>query len=242
MESFSYTNIFDTKGIEYIAILFFFALLIPFWILLNRKVQITKQIKKALGFLSANVLNIPQGVFHSKNHTWAFLEKNGDAKVGLDDLLIHLTGEVKVRSLKNTGELINKGDLLLEVDQNGKLLQVFSPISGKILNSNDDLTTNPELINEDPCGNGWVYRIKPSNWKTETQNYYLAEEAIDWSKKELDRFKDFLAESMKKHSPEQSMVVLQDGGELRDNTLSELPDEIWKDFQHDFLNVSLVGE
>jgi glycine cleavage system H protein len=77
MESFSYTNIFETKGIEYIIVIIFLALLIPFWILLNKKVQITRQIKKVLGFLTANVLKIPQGVYHSKNHTWAFLEKNG---------------------------------------------------------------------------------------------------------------------------------------------------------------------
>jgi glycine cleavage system H protein len=133
--------------------------------------------------------------------------------------------------------MINKGDLLMEIDQNGKLLQVSSPISGKIINSNISIDSNPELINEDPYGNGWIYKIKPSNWKVETNSYFLAEESIEWSKMELERFKDFLAESVKKYSPEQSMVILQDGGELRDNTLSELPDEVWKDFQKDFLSV-----
>jgi glycine cleavage system H protein len=236
MEGFSYTNIFETKGIEYIAVIIFLALLIPFWLLLNRK-QVTKQIKKALGFLTANMLRIPQGVFHSKNHTWAFMEKNGEAKVGLDDLLLHITGEVKFRSLKNSGETINKGELLTEIDQGGKLLQIASPISGTILNSNAEINSNPGLLNEDPYGKGWIYKIKPSAWKTETQSYYIAEETLDWSKKEVDRFKDFLAESVKKYSSDQSMVILQDGGELRDNTLSELPDEVWKDFQNDFLNV-----
>ena len=239
MESFTYTNIFETKGIEYIAILVFFAILIPFWILLNKKVPIAKQIKKAIGFLSANVLRIPQGVFHSQNHTWAFMERNGEAKVGLDDLLLHITGEVKVRSLKNFGENVNKGDLLLEIDQNGKMLKVFSPISGKIMNTNDSVGKNPEILNEDPYGNGWIYKIKPVNWKIETNDYLLAEETIEWSKKELERFKDFLAESVKKYSPDQSTIILQDGGELRDNTLSELPEEVWKDFQEDFLKVKI---
>jgi glycine cleavage system H protein len=239
MESFTYTNIFETKGIEYIAILVFFAILIPFWILLNKKIPIKKQIKKALGFLSANVLKIPQGVFHSQNHTWAFMERNGEAKVGLDDLLLHITGEVKVRSLKNFGENVNKGDLLLEIDQNGKMLKVFSPISGKIMNTNDSVGKNPEILNQDPYGNGWIYKIKPVNWKIETNDYLLAEETIEWSKKELERFKDFLAESVKKYSPDQSTVILQDGGELRDNTLSEFPEEVWKDFQEDFLKVKI---
>lgn len=236
MENFTYTNIFDTKGIEYIAIIIFLALLIPFWIVLNKRVQITARIKKALGFLTAGVLKIPHGVFHSKNHTWAYLEKNGEAKVGLDDLLLHITGEVKVRPVKNSGEEVAKGDLLVEIEQNGKMLQVTSPISGKILNSNHTIAENPGLLNEDPFGDGWVYKIKPSAWKVETQAYYLAEEAVDWTQKELVRFKDFMAESVMKYSPEQSSLVLQDGGELRDNTLAELPDEVWKDFQKDFLN------
>jgi len=240
MEGFSYTNIFETKGIEYIAVIIFLAMLVPFSILLNKKVRINIQVKKALGFLTANILRIPQGVFHSKNHTWAFMENSGEAKVGLDDLLLHITGEIKLRSLKNTGEKINRGDIIIEIDQNGKQLQVSSPISGTIMNSNDKVKANSELVNEDPYGNGWIYKIKPTAWKIETYSCFLADEATDWSKKEIDRFKDFLAESVKKYSPDQSMVALQDGGELRDNTLSELPDEVWKDFQKDFLNVSVI--
>ena len=73
----------------------------------------------------------------------------------------------------------------------------------------------------------------------ETKSYFLAEEATNWSAKELDRFKDFIAGgAMKKYSSEPSLMVLQDGGELRDNILSELPDEVWKDFQKEFLDAT----
>jgi glycine cleavage system H protein len=235
MDQFTYTNIFETKGIEYLAILSFFAILIPFWLLLNRKSGITKKFQEAIGILSASVLRVPQGLFYSKNHTWTHLEKSGEAKVGLDDLLLHITGEVKFSKLKNPGETINKGDLMAEIDQNGRLLNIFSPISGKIVNTNSSLNLNSEMVTTDPYGIGWIYKIKPSDWKTETKACYLAEEATSWSKRELDRFKDFLAESIIKYSPETSGLILQDGGELRDNILSEMPDEVWKDFQKSFL-------
>ena len=133
MDGFSYTNIFETKGIEYLAILAFFAILIPFWIVLNKQVKISKQIQKIIGILSANILKIPQGLFFSKNHTWTHLERSGSASVGLDDLLLHITGTVKFNQLKNPGDMIRKGDLLTEIDQKGKILRIFSPISGKIL-------------------------------------------------------------------------------------------------------------
>jgi glycine cleavage system H protein len=236
MDGFSYNNIFETKGIEYLIIIAFLVMIIPFWIIINRKAKKANQIRMAFGNLSAGILKIPQGLFYSKNHTWAFLEKSGTTKVGLDDFLLHITGEVKFSNLKTPGNFINKGELLADIEQNGKLLQIYSPISGRIMNTNTMLYENSGVINEDPYGKGWIYKIKPSEWMAETDSYYLADEAIAWSKRELERFKDFMAVSMKKYLPETSMVVLQDGGELRDQPLSELPNEVWQDFQKSFLN------
>jgi glycine cleavage system H protein len=70
MDGFTYYNMFDTKGIEYLVVIAFLLLLIPFWLALNRRVNVKETVRKALGVLSANVLRIPQGVFYSKNHTW----------------------------------------------------------------------------------------------------------------------------------------------------------------------------
>ncbi len=235
MDGFSYTNIFETKGIEYLAIITFFAILIPFWVILNKQVKVSKQIQKVLGILSAKTLRIPQGLFYCKNHTWTHLEKSGTARVGLDDLLLHITGVVKFRNFRKPGETILKGELLAEIDQNGKTLSLLSPISGTVLNTNTLLIESPEIVNDDPYGKGWVYKLKPTNWVAETSDYYLAGDATSWSELELERFKDFVAVSMKKYSPEPSMVILQDGGELCDNALSEMPTEVWSDFQKDFL-------
>jgi len=240
MDQFTYTNIFATKGIEYLAIISFFAILIPFWLILNKKVSITKKLQNAIGVLTSSVLRIPQGLFYSKNHTWTHLEKSGAAKVGLDDLLLHITGEVTFKSLKSPGEFIYKGELLTQIDQNGKILNIFSPISGKVLNTNPELNDNPGMLIQDPYGIGWIYKIKPSDWVAETKSYYLAEDATKWSAMEIERFKDFLASSTSKYTTEQSMLVLQDGGELRNNILSEMPSEIWNDFQESFLGA--VGE
>lgn len=239
MDGFIYTNIFETKGIEYLAIIAFLVLLIPFWLLLNKKAKISNQIRKASGILSANFLNIPRGLFYSKNHTWTHLEKSGTAKVGLDDLLLHFTGEVKLTYSKNPDEMVKKGEFLAEIGQKGKLLRIYSPISGRITLTNPILQENHKMLNEDPYGNGWICNIQPSNWVEETKYYFLAEEAVKWSSKELERFKDFMALSMVKHSPEPAMVILQDGGELSDNALSAMSGEVWQDFQDEFLNETI---
>ena len=235
MDGFSYHDIFATKGIEYLIIITFLVLLVPFWIVLNKQKEIGRKIQKALGFLSAGILRIPQGLFYSKYHTWIFMERSGTALVGLDDLLLHITGEVKFSHHKSPGDVIHKGELLTEIDQDGKLLKILAPVSGKITNINPAINENPGLLNEDPYGKGWIFKIKPSNWMAETKSCYFAEEATNWSALELERFKDFMAVSMMNDAPEPSMVVLQDGGELTDHSLSSFSGEIWKDFEKEFL-------
>ncbi len=237
MEGFNYTNIFDTKGIEYIAVIIFFLILIPFWIFLNKKANLSSKLKKMLNVLSFDALKIPQGVFYGKNHTWTFMEKSGKAAVGIDDFLLQTTGLVKIKNLKQPGEIINRGDLMTELELNNKTLSVYSPISGKIESFNDVLNENPDILSDDPFGKGWIYKIKPVRWMEEVKSCYLAEEATKWSRNEIVRFKDFLAASNQKYAPDKANLVLQDGGELTSHALSVLPDAIWKDFQKSFLEI-----
>jgi len=240
MDPFTYNNIFDTKGIEYLVIITFFVILIPFWMFLNRQAKNRKQLEKSLGILTANTLKVPQGLFFSRYHTWTHLEKSGIAKVGLDDLLVHLTGEVQFSNLKKSGEKVKKGELLAEINQNGKLLKIYSPISGEIMEANTQLANSPELLNEDPYAKGWMYKVKPISWVPDTNSYYLADDATTWATQELERFKDFLAQSVGKYAPMPSNVILQDGGELVDQPLSGLPNEVWQDFQKDFLSKKVL--
>jgi len=236
MDAFSYNNIFETKGIEYLVIIAFLLLLIPFWFFLNKRAKNRAQLSKSKGNLSPDSIQIPQGLFFSRYHTWTHLERSGFAKVGLDDLVVRITGEIKLARVLEMGEKIKKGDFLAELVQNDKMLRIYSPISGEVVELNPLLTENPEVLNTDPYSLGWICKIKPTSWVTDTHSYFLAEDANMWARQELTRFKDFLLESVAKISPDPSLVALQDGGELRDQPLAELPNEIWQEFQQDFLS------
>jgi glycine cleavage system H protein len=235
MDGFSYLNIFETKGLEYLIIIAFLILLVPFSIMLNRKVKRRRQLNQAIGILTNGVLKIPRGVFISRNHTWVHLAKSGTAQIGLDDLLMHITGEVKVNYLKTAGEAVDKEEIITELMHDGKMLKVCSPISGKIAAVNTQLREEPWKLNEDPYGAGWMYRIEPANWKAETSSYLLADAAAGWSKNELLRFRDFLATRMPKYNPDVSMVALQDGGELLDHLLADMPEGMWREFEQEFM-------
>jgi len=237
MDGFTYTNIFDTKGTEYLVVIAFLILIIPFWRALNRPLKVREAISETLGILNAAVLRIPEGLFYSRNHVWTHLERSGKVSLGLDDMLMHITGRVELKNFRKPGERVSKGDLIAEITQDGKQLRIASPISGEIQAVNEYLASEPELLNEDPYGKGWLYKMKPDKWTDETADHVVAEDAKKWLEKELLKFKDFVAHSLQKHYPETSMVVLQEGGELVDNPLKTMPSEVWEDFQEDFLKV-----
>lgn len=232
MDGFHYYNLFETKGFEYILTIVFFLFLIPFWIMLNKKVKITQQIGHALGTLSLKFVTMPRGVYHSPNHSWMHLLRSGKARVGLSDLLLKITGRIRVVPLKAEGEIVKKGEQLLEIRQGEKVMKIAAPLTGEILRYSH---ADAENLLLDPYGNGWLLEMIPSDWIAETRDYYLADATAGWAEKEIVRFKDFLVNSLSEHEPQLQPATLQDGGELREHILEELPPAIWNDFETKFL-------
>jgi glycine cleavage system H protein len=235
MEEFYYNNIFETKGIEYLVTVAFFLLLVPFWIILNKRAKISQKVNEVLGTLNIKRLKIPSGVYHSPNHMWMFMYKSGMARLGLDELMLRITGQVSVEPMKHAGDNVEKGDLIAIIHQKEKQIKVLSPLSGIIRNFNNELKNEAGAMMEDPYGKGWMYEIKPTNWIAETANCVIAEDAVSWTSSELVRFKDFLMASLWKNSANQMAQTLQDGGELREHLMTELPQEVWSDFEIGFL-------
>ncbi len=181
---------------------------------------------------------IPKGIYFDKTHTWAFMEKSGVVKIGIDDFLLHITGPLNRVNLKNPGEKVRKGEPALTIMQNGKQLNISSPISGKIKSRNIELLVDSSAINSSPFQDGWIYTIEPTNWTRELQFLIMAEPYTAWLKKEFSRFKDFLANNRFVGNPELTPIILQDGGELKDNILEDFGPEVWEEFQTKYINNS----
>jgi len=230
MEGFTYTNLFDTKGIEYIIVIIFLLLLIPFWIIVNRK---SEAIQQSIRVLTANFLRIPKGLFYSRSHTWLYLEKSGQAKIGLDDFLQNVLGEITVQPLKSIGDTVKKGELLAFIEQRGKQLRIHSPLSGEIIGFNDFVFENNEVLD-----NGWLFTVVPANWQKETSGFLLGAEAANWFSEEITRLKDFLNIHLARQAGVSNIVAFQEGGELEINPLAELDEGIWDEFQNEFLEQS----
>jgi glycine cleavage system H lipoate-binding protein len=190
------------------------------------------------GYFDENSVVVPKGLFFDKTHTWAFMEKDGVVKIGIDDFLQRTTGPITRIEMKNPGEKIKKGEKVLSIIQKGKQLNIYAPISGTIIEHNNALVINSSIINSSPYADGWVYMIEPANWLREIQFLNMAEKYKNWLVQEFTRLKDFLALSLKMGTPEYSKVIFQDGGVLKESILKDLGPEVWEDFQTKFIDTS----
>ncbi len=204
----------------------------------NKKIKVQNIIPSVRKVLNENALVIPKGLYFDKTHTWAFMEQNGVVKVGIDDFLQHVTGTITRIRMKKAGETVKKGDAIMSVIRNGKQLNLYSPVSGVILEQNKSVEENSALINSSPYSDGWIYRIEPSNWGRENQLLFMAEKHRQFILSEFTRLRDFLAGSLQGDSGMYAQVVLQDGGELMDGPLSDLDPVVWEDFQTKFIDPS----
>jgi len=185
---------------------------------------------------SQDGVKLPQGLYFDRTHTWAFMEKDGNVTIGIDDFLQHVTGPITRVEMKNPGDKIKKGELLLSVIQSGKQLHVYSPVSGIIKKQNEVLKSNATVINSAPYAEGWVYQVEPSGWFKEIQLMEMAAKYRQWIDLEFTRLKDFLSSTLKPGSLEYSHAVMQDGGVLKEGVLAEFGPEVWDDFQTKFLD------
>ncbi len=188
--------------------------------------------------MNENSINAPAGLYYDKTHTWAFMERDGLVKIGVDDFMQHLTGALTHIKMKDSGEKVRKGEKILSIVRDGKQLELYSPVSGIIKNRNQSLLSEPQQVNADPYADGWVYQIEPLNWTREMRLLFMADTYKEWLEDEFTRLRDFLATSANSNAVVLEHIVLQDGGELTDNVLADLGPEVWEDFQIHFLDTS----
>lgn len=209
-----------------------------FWNYKNRKAPVQDNSYAFPNPFDEQSVEAPRGLYYDKTHTWAFMEKNGTVKIGIDDFLQHITGPITRIEMKSTGEKINKGEQVLSIIQNGKQLKIYSPVSGIIKEQNTLLNRQSSMLNSAPYTDGWIYSIEPSNWMGEIRIMLMSEKYKKWIGQEFSRLKDVFSKVLKTNTIGYSQVVMQDGGALKDNILSEMGPEVWEDFQTNFIDTS----
>jgi glycine cleavage system H protein len=107
-------------------------------------------------------MNVPEQLRYSSDHEW--LSRDGSrARVGITDYAQDALGDVVFVQLPNVGDAVAAGDTFGEVESTKSVSDIYAPVSGTIVAVNDALTDAPQLVNEDPYGEGWICEIEVSD-------------------------------------------------------------------------------
>ena len=104
--------------------------------------------------------NAPEELRYTREHEWLRDEGNGEFTVGITEHAQETLGDMVFVDLPNVGDVVSAGDDCAVVESVKAASDIYAPISGEIIAVNDALSDSPELVNESPYQEGWIFRIK----------------------------------------------------------------------------------
>jgi glycine cleavage system H protein len=106
--------------------------------------------------------NIPTDLKYTKSHEWVRQSQNGALEVGITDHAQSALGDLVFVEVPDVGRNLKAGEACAVVESVKAASDVYSPLGGKVVAHNDALAAKPELLNEDPYGAGWLFRLEGS--------------------------------------------------------------------------------
>jgi len=103
---------------------------------------------------------IPTDLRYAETHEWVRANDDGTVTVGITDHAQHLLGDLVFVEIPEVGRVVNAAESCAVVESVKAASDVYSPLDGVIVDVNEALADSPELINQDPYGEGWIFRIK----------------------------------------------------------------------------------
>jgi glycine cleavage system H protein len=107
--------------------------------------------------------NIPENLKYLESHEWAKIEDDGTVTVGISDHAQELLGDIVFVELPQVGSSIEKQADVAVVESVKAASDVYSPVTGEIIATNENLENAPETVNSSPYDDGWFFKVKPTN-------------------------------------------------------------------------------
>jgi glycine cleavage system H protein len=109
---------------------------------------------------------VPEELYYTKEHEWLKIE-NDKCRIGITDYAQKSLHEVVYVDLPNVGKALTQNAVFGTVESVKAVSELYSPVSGEIVQRNEELVNSPELVNKQPYGTGWVVLVKPSRLQDE---------------------------------------------------------------------------
>jgi glycine cleavage system H protein len=113
--------------------------------------------------------SIPENLKYLDSHEWARVESDGSVTIGISDHAQSALGDLVFVEVPEVGRAVTKGNAAAVVESVKAASDVYSPVSGEVIATNQALGSAPELVNQDPYGQGWLFKVKPSKKDELTQ-------------------------------------------------------------------------
>lgn len=108
-------------------------------------------------------MNVPTELRYTKTHEWVRLDKGGVATIGITDFAQEQLGDLTYVELPSVGDNVEAQSEVAVVESVKAAADIYAPVAGTIVEVNKKLEDQPELINSDPFGDGWIYKLRPDD-------------------------------------------------------------------------------
>ncbi len=131
-------------------------------------------------------LNFPKNLYYSENDTWVKNTANA-VTVGVTSFFQLLLGDAVFFEMPEINQEADTIEEVGSIESIKTVLDIFSPVSGKIVEINEKLENSPELVNQEPYGEGWLFKLEPNNRESEVKELLKAEEYVKLVEKKAQK-------------------------------------------------------
>ena len=129
--------------------------------------------------------DLPGDLYYHKDHAWVKVESDGNVRVGMNDFYQKSAGDTTYIDLPFEGDEVEQGETCGKIQSAKWVGKFVSPVSGEIVQANEELEDDCTLINRDPYGKGWIMVVKPSNLDQELKDLFYGDNVESWVKQEI---------------------------------------------------------
>ena len=162
-------------------------------------------------------------------HAWLRETEDGDVLVGLDEFAGSLIGSIDAIQLPRLLRKVEQGGVALTVRHGSRVVPILSPVSGRVIEKNEMIMTDPSLVNSSPYGDGWLYRVRPVRLSSQLHNLVTGKQSQQWLDAVRARLGRFFSGT--------PALMYQDGGVMVNNLSDRCSDEEWSRLVKEFFLV-----
>ena len=130
------------------------------------------------------IFTVKKGLLYTENDVWIEI-KNGEAKIGITDFFQRRLGDVVFVELPSVGKVVKQNEPFGAMESIKSVVDVVTPINGTVEEINEKINDNPEHLNSEPYGEGWLALISPSNLEEDKRHLMTAEKYFELMKSKI---------------------------------------------------------